>query len=512
MDPLLILLIGLAVVIGLIIILRLNPFLALLAAALTVSFLAAPAPGTEGNWGAQVSRVGVALGEMAGKIIILISMGALIGQAMTRSGAADRIIQVIVGRFGQKRMPAALMSSGFLLSIPVFYDATFYLLLPLVRAVYRMTQKHYILYLLAIGFGATLSHTLVPPTPGPLMVAKEMDISIGAMMLISGMVGICTIPFALLIAKTLDRLMPNPIIADETIRESLKPLPTGTGENVNRENMDLTQNGEITENEFSSEPSSGTQVSETPSGSTPTFTRLPSFGMSILPIILPVVLIAGAAITQTLTDNGTIQWTETTHVWHQIIALAGDAQVALMLSALTALTVLLFTQKLSLREMEKEVGIALQSAGTIILITSAGGAFGAMLRTCGVGERIQELVLSGNGTFTGLGVLLLAFATASMIKTAQGSSTTAMITTAGIFSTLGLEAATLGFHPGYAAVAIGVGSCVTGWMNDSGFCIFASMSGLSETTVLKCWTVGLALMGVVGLIVTMILSQLIPLV
>lgn len=486
MDPLLILLIGLAVVIGLIIILRLNPFLALLTAALTVSFLANPAPGTEGNWGAQVSRVGVALGEMAGKIIILISMGALIGQAMTRSGAADRIIQVIVGRFGQKRMPTALMSSGFLLSIPVFYDATFYLLLPLVRAVYRMTQKHYILYLLAIGFGATLSHTLVPPTPGPLMVAKEMNISIGAMMLISGMVGICTIPFALIIAKMLDHRMPNPVIVDETIRESLKPLSTGNGENALSE--------------------------ETPTSDTPALTRLPSFGMSILPIILPVVLIASAAITKTLTDNGTIQWTETTQMWSQIIAFFGDAQVALMFSALTALAIMLFTQKLSLREMEKEVGIALQSAGTIILITSAGGAFGAMLRTCGVGERIQELVMTGNGTFTGLGVLLLAFATASMIKTAQGSSTTAMITTAGIFSTLGLEAATLGFHPGYAAVAIGVGSCVTGWMNDSGFCIFASMSGLSETTVLKCWTVGLALMGIVGLIMTMILSQLIPLV
>ena len=108
MDPLLILLIGLLFVIGLIVYARLNPFLALLAAALIVSFLSKPAPGTEGDWAAQVTRVGTALGEMAGKIMILIAMGSLIGQAMTRSGAADRIVRGIVRLFGRERMPEAL--------------------------------------------------------------------------------------------------------------------------------------------------------------------------------------------------------------------------------------------------------------------------------------------------------------------------------------------------------------------------------------------------------------------
>lgn len=477
MDPLLILFIGLFFVIGLIVYARLNPFLALLAAALVVSFLAKPAPGTEGDWAAQVSRVGTALGEMAGKIMILIAMGSLIGQAMTRSGAADRIVRGIVRLFGQKRMPEALLSSGFVLSIPVFYDATFYLLLPLARAVYRMTQKHYVLYLLAIGFGATLSHTLIPPTPGPLMVAREMGVSIGTMMLLSGMVGFCTMPFALLIARFLDHRNPEILIEDPVIREALKPL------------------GDI----------SSADALKDEIGAEPTM-KLPSFFAAILPILLPVALIAGASITKSLCGESAQT------LWQKIIYLAGDAQVALVISALTAFTVLQLTQRLSLRELEKEMGTALQAAGNIILITSAGGAFGAMLRACGVGERIQELMVSGNGTLPGLGVLLLAFLTASMIKTAQGSSTTAMITTAGIFSTLSLSSAALGFHPGYVAVAIGVGSCVTGWMNDSGFCIFASMSGLRETDVLKTWTVGLALMGLVGICVTMILSQIIPLI
>ena len=477
MDPLLILLIGLLFVIGLIVYARLNPFLALLAAALIVSFLSKPAPGTEGDWAAQVTRVGTALGEMAGKIMILIAMGSLIGQAMTRSGAADRIVRGIVRLFGRDRMPEALLSSGFVLSIPVFYDATFYLLLPLARAVYRMTQKHYVLYLLAIGFGATLSHTLIPPTPGPLMVAREMGVSIGTMMLLSGMVGFCTMPFALLIARFLDRRNANIQIEDAAIREALKPSADISSADAQKDEIDAD----------------------------PTM-KLPSFFAAILPILLPVALIAGASITKSLCGDSA----QTT--WQKIVYLAGDAQVALIISALTAFLVLQLTQRLSLRELEKEMGAALLAAGNIILITSAGGAFGAMLRACGVGERIQELMVSGNGTLPGLGVLLLAFLTASMIKTAQGSSTTAMITTAGIFSTLSLSSAALGFHPGYVAVAIGVGSCVTGWMNDSGFCIFASMSGLGETNVLKTWTVGLALMGLVGICVTMILSQIVPMI
>ncbi len=478
MDPLLVLLVGLALVIGLIMIFRQHPFIALLIAALTVSFLS-PASGHEGDWAFRVSRVGTALGEMAGKIAVLIAMGALIGQAMTRSGAADRIVQTIVRRFGEKRMPEAFLSSGFILSIPVFYDATFYLLLPLVRAVYRMTRKHYVLCLLAIGFGATLSHTLVPPTPGPLMVAREMDISIGMMMLLSLTVALGTMPFALLIARFLDWTMPDPEIHDESIRQLLKPI---------EEDGAKEGNGALLQK------------------------RLPSFPVSIFPIILPVFLIAAASIVNTLTESGAISWSGSALIWQKIIYFAGDAQVALMLSAFSALAIMQITQNMSFADVEKETGAALVSSGTIILITSAGGAFGAMLRECGVGSRIQELMCGGNGTLTGPGVLLMAFATASMIKTAQGSSTTAMITTAGIFSALGLQASALGFHMGYVAVAIGIGSCVTGWMNDSGFCIFASMSGLKETDVLRTWTVGLALMGLAGIGVTLIFSQLLPMI
>ncbi|MDO4424289.1 MAG: hypothetical protein Q4D17_00760, partial [Planctomycetia bacterium] len=304
------------------------------------------------------------------------------------------------------------------------------------------------------------------------------------MMLLSLMVAVGTMPFALLIARFLDRTMPDPEIHDENVRQLLMAAEDGDGkENGGGEEMEIRERK-----------------------------KLPSFAASIFTIILPVVLIAGASITKTMTESGFLEWNDSALIWQNVIYFAGDAQVALMLSAFSALFIMQFTQKMSFADVEKETSVALLSSGTIILITSAGGAFGAMLRECGVGARIQEMMTGGNGTLSGLGVLLLAFATASMIKTAQGSSTTAMITTAGIFSTLGLQASVLGFHPGYVAVAIGVGSCVTGWMNDSGFCIFASMSGMRETDVLRTWTVGLALVGLAGIGVTLLLSQLLPMI
>ncbi|MDO4583356.1 MAG: SLC13 family permease [Planctomycetia bacterium] len=466
MDPLLILLLGLLLVVGMIVCLRMNPFIALLAGALLVSFLSPGVPGAEFSWVAKFSRVATALGEMAGKIAILIVMGAIIGNCLTASGAADRIVQTILKFFGQKRLTEALMSGGFLLAVPVFYDAVFYLLLPLAKSVYQAEKKHYVLYLLAIGFGATLAHTLVPPTPGPLVVAEEMGISVGMMMLLGSLVGIGTIPFALLIARWLDRCHPQP----EVLPEALQTLETET--TTSEKNVPL-----------------------------------PSFGWAILPILLPVVLISlGTCMTMLLPA---IHSSEKGNLCLEGMALLGNPQVALILAATTAAWILKRTRQLTFLQLEKYLQSAISTAGMIILITSAGGALGSMLRASGVDERIESL-MTLDGAIHGIWILVAAFAVAAMIKTAQGSSTTAMITTAGIFSAMNFQAEMLGFHPGYLAVVIGVGSCVTGWMNDSGFCIFSQMSGLGETTSLKTWTVGLTCMGLAGLLVTVLLSQILP--
>ena len=470
-DPLFILLCGVLTVVGMIVFLRCNAFLSLVAAALVVSFLTPLAP--EQFWDDHIKNVCGAFGDMAGRVGILIAMGAIIGKCMLDSGAADRIIRFIIVLFGQRLIPAALITAGYVVSIPVFYDTTFYLLVPIVRSVHKQLQKNYILCLMAVGLGATISHTLIPPTPGPVIVAETLKIPLGTMMIVSLMVGTLTAIPAFIIAYTMDRLLPNPKI-------------------------------QFAEEPFPQEETEATLTTNTG----------PNLFWSFLPIIIPVMLIAMQTTAEVLEKSGQIVWNDHFMVLKNLIRLLGDPRFALIIAAVVAMFVLFRSRGLNFTSLGKKIETAVFEAGMIILITAAGGAFGATLRHAGIGERIQEL-FSGDGTgeLTGMGILLLAFGTSAMIKTAQGSSTVAIITTAGIFAgILGAPGtAPLPFNPAYVAVTIGLGSCVTGWMNDSGFWLFCRMGGIKETDALKTWTVGLVFLGLSGLVIVLVLSWLLPL-
>ena len=134
-----------------------------------------------------VHRVTSSLGSAVAGIGILIAMASIIGKCMLVSGAADRIVKSSLDLLGARRAPLALMVSGFLLAIPVFFDTVFYLLVPLARSLYRQTGRDYLLYLCAIAAGGAITHTLVPPTPGPLLVVETLQVDIGPVILI----GLC---------------------------------------------------------------------------------------------------------------------------------------------------------------------------------------------------------------------------------------------------------------------------------------------------------------------------------
>ena len=206
--PLFVLAVGLLVVIGGIVALRIHAFLALLAAAIAVSLLA---PG-EGM--VKMQRVAEAFGGTAAKIGIVIALAAIIGNAMTASGAADRVVRMFVDLLGIKRCATALMCSGFTLAIPVFFDTVFYLLLPLARSVYRQTGKNYVKLILAVAASAT-AHALVPPTPGPLIAAHELGVDIGLMILVGCAVGFPASVAGLAYAAWADRRMPDKVPPDD---------------------------------------------------------------------------------------------------------------------------------------------------------------------------------------------------------------------------------------------------------------------------------------------------------
>jgi GntP family gluconate:H+ symporter len=221
-------------------------------------------------------------------------------------------------------------------------------------------------------------------------------------------------------------------------------------------------------------------------------------------VLLPLVLISGDSILQTSvmaeTATGAGAWVVGFFHWF------GDKNIALMLSAAIALAMLAHRLRSDRAKLTAAVQSALASGGMIILITAAGGAFGGMLQQTGIGGRIEELSVAFN-----IGVLPLAFAVTALIRIAQGSATVAMITAVGVLEGFG-DPAQLGFHPVYLAAAIGCGSKPIPWMNDSGFWIVCKLSNFTEAETFKTFSITLAIMGCVGLLVTMLLARLFPMV
>ena len=187
-----------------------------------------------------------------------------------------------------------------------------------------------------------------------------------------------------------------------------------------------------------------------------------------------------------------------------IFSIVGDANIALVFSAAIAISLLWIKLK-DIQKFKKFISEALTSAGMIILITASGGAFGQMLQQTGIGIRIE--VLASNYQ---MALLPMAFIITAAVRTAQGSATVAMVTAVGVMS--GLTSAGLQFHPVYIAMAIGCGSKIFAWMNDSGYWIINKMSGMNEKETIRHFSVLLVIMGVTGLISVMILSKIFPLV
>ena len=458
--PLLILAIGIAIVLGMIIVLRINAFLALITAAMVVSLLA------PGEFAGKISRVVDAFGSTAGKIGVVIALAAVIGKCLIDSGAADRIVRVFVRLLGEERCAISLMTSGFVLSIPVFFDTVFYLLIPLARSMHRRTKRSYVLLILAMGAGASITHSLVPPTPGPLLIAGTLGIDLGMMI----MVGLlCAIPTAVVILFFVGWL-------SKRIDIPMRPLLEGAG----------------------SEPEPLPDE------------RLPGLLPSLLPIILPVLMISMHTIVSTLA-TGADPTAAITQI-EKVTTVLGNANLAMLVSAAIALIVLWRQRRPDREQLAQMVEASLMSAGVIILITSAGGAFGAMLKQAQVGDAIQGLMAADSTQpIGGIKLLFMAFLVATLLKFAQGSSTVSMITTSAMLVGLIGPDADLGYHPVYLAAAIGFGAQCGNWMNDSGFWIFAKMSGLTEVETLKTWTVTVSTMAVFGLLFTTLFAMVLPL-
>ena len=406
-----------------------------------------------------ISRVTGAFGKACGSLGILIAMAAIIGKCLLDSGGAERIIRSALGLLGEKRAPLAFTGSGFLLGTPVFFDTVFYLMIPLGKALAMRFRENYGLYIMTIVAGATMAHSLVPPTPGPLFVADQLDVDLGLMIIMGLVVGSVACATGYVYAKFVNRHKKWHVPLRDSADSPLAKLE----EIVQRDDKSL-----------------------------------PPLGLALLPVLLPIVLIAGNTILEELVAEPPVGLAT-------FLSVVGDRNIALIISAIIALGLLALQKRGDKQALFDSVQSALASGGVVILITAAGASFGTMLQQTNIAASIREL--AEQYKITGLMVLPMVFLVTAVVRTAQGSATVSMITSVGIFAGM---AATLPFHPVYLAMAIGCGSKPFPWMNDSGFWVINRMSGMTIGETIRSVSFLMTAMAIDGLIAVMLLAWLFP--
>ena len=477
MDPIFILLIGIIIVVGGIIGLKLHPFLSLLLAALVVALLTPAASveqfyllkGSSASEALKLShkslgeRIATEFGNTCAKIGILIAMAAIIGKTMLDSGGAERIVRSLLKLTGIENAPIGFVISSFFLTIPVFVDAVFFLMMPLAKAMSMRLGKNYLLLVLSVIAGGTMANSLVPPSPGPLFLVGALNVPMGLMMICGILLGLCTITVGYFYAIWANKKYSIPL------RDSIDAR------------LEDIQKSAVKDN-----------------------SELPSIGISLLPVSFPLIMICiRTAIENMSQPNSPFS---DSLILNKIVALFmffGDKNIALLSGALLGLYLLVKVKK---EAFTPYVQAALMSGGGIILITAAGGAFGGMLQQSGISVRIADLTKDYQ-----MALIPLAFLITAIIRTAQGSATVALITASGILSGMA-QNANLDFNPVYLCLAIGCGAKLVPWMNDAGFWIMCKTSNLTEREALKTISPLQTIMGISGLIFTMIAAQIFPMV
>jgi GntP family gluconate:H+ symporter len=426
--------VAIAVLLLLIIKVRLHAFFSLI----VVSVLTGLAAGI--SMGDVVSVVIAGFSNTVGTVALLVGFGAVLGRLVEMTGGAQTLAEKMLERFGEKRAPLALAVASLFYAFPIFLDAGFIVMLPIIYTVARRLGGSFMLYVLPSIGAFLMMHALTPPHPGPTAAATVMGADVGMVVLVALLVGLPTWYLAgyrlsLIIAKR----YPN------------MPVPTLLGEP-----KDYPED------------------------------ERPGFWTVILVLLLPLLLIFFNTVFSTLEADGAV--TED-NLGYQLSRLIGTTSMALLISVLLAMVLLYLRPRRRRGEsvgglLENLVDDALAPVCSIILITGAGGAFGRVLTETGIGQTLADGLDA-----LGLPVMLSGFLIAIAFRVAQGSATVAA-TTAGAIMAPAVEAMNLG-AVALAAVVIGIcaGSITFSHVNDSGFWLIGRFCGFDTVTTLKTWTV-----------------------
>jgi GntP family gluconate:H+ symporter len=474
---LLALVLGIATIVLIVLRTRLDAFVALLIAALVTGFVAG-SPARE-----TISSITTGFGNTLASIGIVIGLGVAIGKILEVSGAADALALKFVKLLGKDREHWAMAGTGAVVSIPVFCDSGYVIMNPLARSIARRIRGRYVTLALALGAGMTLTHHLVPPTPGPLGVAGILGADLGGLILAGLVFALLLLPVVVAYAAYMGPKLESEV--SPQVREAVYhdvPASTGaagtggtrTGGSVGAGADDLDGGEPLRE-----EPSSG-DLGEAPPGAEP---HRVGFGLASLPLLVPLLLIVLNTVTAAIDRNaqGVLAPTDeyTPSGFAAVMSFIGNPVIALVIGIVLAVYLLL-PRWMPRNRVHGWLADAAASAGLIILITGAGGALGQVLRDSGVGDELAEAVAS-----LALPSVLVPFLIASLVRVAQGSGTVAMITAASVSAPL---VDTLGLSALLAALACCAGSMVFSYFNDSYFWVVTRFTGLEGTAALRGWS------------------------
>lgn len=425
---------------------KVHPFFSLLIGTLFVGF-ASGMPLTE-----LATNINSGFGGLMTSIGLVIVFGTVIGVILEKAGAAYRMAEVVLRIVGPKRPQLAMSLIGFIVSIPVFCDSGFIILSSLRTALAKRAKVAVASMSVALATGLYATHTLVPPTPGPIAAAGNIgaDAYLGTVILIGLVVAIP--------ATFVGYLWAVKVAVKIEVEE------------------------EQTEDGFEYDYDAVVE----------SFGKMPSTFLSFLPIVLPIGLIASGSI---------LSITGATGGFIEFMIFLGNPMIALLAGVFAALPLL---PKYDEETLTKWVGKALADAAPILLITGVGGAFGTVIRNSGVEEMIQSWDIGS--VFTGVFFLLVPFLIAAALKTAQGSSTTSLVITSSLMApllpVLGVEGA---IPLALVVMAIGAGAMTVSHVNDSYFWVVTEFTGMKVTDAYKAQTMATLLQGLVTISVTMIL-------
>ncbi len=396
------------------------------------------------------------MGSTLGFVATVVGLGAIFGQMLESSGGAKALAQTLMQRFGVKKAPRAMVLTGFIIAIPVFFDVGLVILAPILYALARDTKKSLLYFGIPLLAGLAVTHSFIPPTPGPVAVAEIVGADLGWVILFGFLLGI---PTAIIAGPVFGRYISG--------KMHIQP-------------PDHLLNS--AEDDHNSQD------------------ELPSFSTIVLIIALPLVLILASTLTDTLikTDNlssGTIT---------EIVLFLGHPFTALILATLAAIWFLCLRRGFSKEKVLELSTKALGPAGIIILITGAGGVLKQMLVDSGIGSIMAQSLADSS-----VHPIILAWMLSAAVRVTQGSSTVAMITAAGIFASLlpvfELSAPQLAL----VVIAIASGATILSHVNDSGFWLVSKYFGMDEKQTLRSWTVMETIIAVCGLVLTLSVSLII---